>query len=55
VKIGASATIKAGKKDSSRCVFWGQSAGPDADKTLESGGWVHCEDLVAKDMSGGGA
>jgi len=45
----------AGKKSSSRCVVWGQSTGPDADETLEFGGNVHCEDVGAKDMSGGGA
>jgi hypothetical protein len=44
---------RAVKKDLSRCLFWGQSKGPDADETLEFGGGDHCEGLVAKDMSGG--
>jgi hypothetical protein len=34
-------------------LFWGQSKGPDADETLKFGGEDHCEDLDAKDMSGG--
>jgi hypothetical protein len=34
-------------------LFWGQSKGPDADETLKFGDEDHCEDLDAKDMSGG--
>lgn len=34
-------------------MVWGQSMEPDADETLELGGWVHCEDPLAKGMSGG--
>jgi len=49
----ASAFVLAGRKYLSRCMFWGQSMGPVADETLKFGTWVHCEDLGAKDMSGG--
>jgi hypothetical protein len=44
---------RAVRKDLSRCLFWRQSKGPDTDETLEFGGEDHCEDLDAKDMSGG--
>jgi hypothetical protein len=35
-------------------MFWGQSMRPPTVETLELGGMVHCEDLAAKGMSGGG-
>ena len=43
---------RAVKKDLSRCLFWGQNKGPDADETLEFDVEDHCEDLDVKDMSG---
>jgi len=48
-RFGVCRTVK---KDLSRCLFWGQSKGPDADETLEFSEEDHCEDLDAKDMSG---
>jgi hypothetical protein len=44
---------QAGRKDSSRCMFWRQNVGPDTEDTLGFGGTEHCESRIAKNVSGG--